>query len=188
MASPGGPNAVRTSNFALVGSHKLTLASIGKNKYSLEKVFIWHHLGFYLNHLHCVWHRLCAYQQLMLRGMLVELSELCAGIRPTYRLVKALFSEGNIQTSIFPLWSMLPRWHSHIHFSLVDQIWRIWESASKWHVSEKGSYLPNDIFAFVCLGEVERRFVAALVNPMFHRGTNILTLIVQHVSTMLQEE
>ncbi|XP_062301641.1 anillin isoform X2 [Osmerus eperlanus] len=38
MASPGGPNAVRTSNFALVGSHKLTLASIGKNKYSLEKV------------------------------------------------------------------------------------------------------------------------------------------------------
>ncbi|KPP74959.1 actin-binding protein anillin-like [Scleropages formosus] len=38
MASPGGPNAVRTSNFALVGSHKLTLASIGKNKFPLEKV------------------------------------------------------------------------------------------------------------------------------------------------------
>uniref|UniRef100_A0A4W4G2V0 Anillin n=1 Tax=Electrophorus electricus TaxID=8005 RepID=A0A4W4G2V0_ELEEL len=35
---PGGPNAVRTSNFALVGSHKLTLASIGKNKFPLEKV------------------------------------------------------------------------------------------------------------------------------------------------------
>uniref|UniRef100_A0A4W4G2T8 Anillin n=1 Tax=Electrophorus electricus TaxID=8005 RepID=A0A4W4G2T8_ELEEL len=38
MASPGGPNAVRTSNFALVGSHKLTLASIGKNKFPLEKI------------------------------------------------------------------------------------------------------------------------------------------------------
>uniref|UniRef100_A0A6Q2YVK8 Anillin n=1 Tax=Esox lucius TaxID=8010 RepID=A0A6Q2YVK8_ESOLU len=35
---PGGPNAVRTSNFVLVGSHKLTLASIGKNKFPLEKV------------------------------------------------------------------------------------------------------------------------------------------------------
>ncbi|XP_073714343.1 anillin isoform X2 [Misgurnus anguillicaudatus] len=38
MASPGGPNAVRTSNFLLVGSHKLTLASIGKNKFPLEKI------------------------------------------------------------------------------------------------------------------------------------------------------
>ncbi|KAM9414532.1 anillin-like isoform 2-T2 [Salvelinus alpinus] len=38
VASPGGPNAVRTSNFVLVGSHKLTLASIGKNKFSLEKI------------------------------------------------------------------------------------------------------------------------------------------------------
>ncbi|KAG1947051.1 anillin isoform X3 [Pimephales promelas] len=38
MASPGGPNAVRTSGFVLVGSHKLTLASIGKNKFPLEKV------------------------------------------------------------------------------------------------------------------------------------------------------
>ncbi|KAM4630453.1 anillin [Polymixia lowei] len=38
MASPGGPNAVRTSNFVLVGSHKLTLSSIGKNKFLLEKV------------------------------------------------------------------------------------------------------------------------------------------------------
>uniref|UniRef100_A0AAY4EPQ6 Anillin n=1 Tax=Denticeps clupeoides TaxID=299321 RepID=A0AAY4EPQ6_9TELE len=38
MASPGGPNAVRTSNFVLVGSHRLTLASIGKNKFPLEKV------------------------------------------------------------------------------------------------------------------------------------------------------
>ncbi|KAG7265349.1 hypothetical protein CRUP_027074 [Coryphaenoides rupestris] len=38
MASPGGPNAVRTSSFVLVGSHKLTLASVGKNKYPLEKV------------------------------------------------------------------------------------------------------------------------------------------------------
>lgn len=39
VASPGGPNAVRTSNFVLVGSHKLTLESISKNKFSLEKVW-----------------------------------------------------------------------------------------------------------------------------------------------------
>lgn len=39
VASPGGPNAVRTSNFVLVGSYKLTLESIGKNKFSLEKVW-----------------------------------------------------------------------------------------------------------------------------------------------------
>ncbi|XP_039978286.1 anillin isoform X2 [Xiphias gladius] len=38
VASPGGPNAVRTSNFILVGSHKLTLCSIGKNKFPLEKI------------------------------------------------------------------------------------------------------------------------------------------------------
>ncbi|XP_051246576.1 anillin isoform X2 [Dicentrarchus labrax] len=38
VASPGGPNAVRTSNFVLVGSHKLTLSSIGKNKFPLEKI------------------------------------------------------------------------------------------------------------------------------------------------------
>ncbi|XP_058475110.1 anillin isoform X2 [Solea solea] len=38
MASPGGPNAVRSSNFVLVGSHKLTLSSIGKNKFPLEKI------------------------------------------------------------------------------------------------------------------------------------------------------
>ncbi|XP_062266519.1 anillin isoform X2 [Platichthys flesus] len=38
VASPGGPNAVRTSNFILVGSHKLILSSIGKNKFHLEKV------------------------------------------------------------------------------------------------------------------------------------------------------
>nr|XP_019946313.1 PREDICTED: anillin isoform X3 [Paralichthys olivaceus] len=38
LASPGGPNAVRTSNFVLVGSHKLTLSSIGKIKFPLEKI------------------------------------------------------------------------------------------------------------------------------------------------------
>ncbi|KAL6100097.1 anln [Pungitius sinensis] len=38
VASPGGPNAVRTSNFVLVGSHKLSLSSIGKNKFPLEKI------------------------------------------------------------------------------------------------------------------------------------------------------
>ncbi|KAJ8373145.1 hypothetical protein AAFF_G00270510 [Aldrovandia affinis] len=40
MASPGGPNAVRTSHFTLVGSHTLTLASVGKNKFPLEKISI----------------------------------------------------------------------------------------------------------------------------------------------------
>ncbi|XP_054877891.1 anillin [Poeciliopsis prolifica] len=38
VASPGGPNAVRTSSFVLVGSHTLTLSSIGKNMFPLEKV------------------------------------------------------------------------------------------------------------------------------------------------------
>ncbi|XP_069469362.1 anillin isoform X3 [Ambystoma mexicanum] len=38
MASPCGPNAVRTSNFVLVGSHKITLSSIGNNKFALDKV------------------------------------------------------------------------------------------------------------------------------------------------------
>ncbi|XP_038154514.1 anillin [Cyprinodon tularosa] len=38
LASPGGPNAVRSSNFVLVGSQRLTLSSIGKNKFPLEKV------------------------------------------------------------------------------------------------------------------------------------------------------
>ncbi|XP_029299475.1 anillin isoform X2 [Cottoperca gobio] len=38
VSSPGGPNAVRTSNFVLVGSHRLSLASVGKNKFHLEKV------------------------------------------------------------------------------------------------------------------------------------------------------
>ncbi|KAM9824829.1 anillin [Neosynchiropus ocellatus] len=38
VASPGGPHAVRTSNFVLVGSHKLTLSSIGIAKFPLDKV------------------------------------------------------------------------------------------------------------------------------------------------------
>ncbi|XP_021242100.1 anillin isoform X2 [Numida meleagris] len=38
MASPGGPNAVRTTNFILVGSHKLSLSSVGHAKFALEKV------------------------------------------------------------------------------------------------------------------------------------------------------
>ncbi|XP_061521331.1 anillin isoform X1 [Phycodurus eques] len=38
VASPGGPSAVRTSNFVLVGYHKLTLSSIGQNKFPLEKI------------------------------------------------------------------------------------------------------------------------------------------------------
>ncbi|NXT39078.1 ANLN protein, partial [Pelecanoides urinatrix] len=38
MASPGGPNAVRTTNFMLVGSHKLSLSSVGNAKFALDKV------------------------------------------------------------------------------------------------------------------------------------------------------
>ncbi|XP_074140630.1 anillin isoform X2 [Sminthopsis crassicaudata] len=38
MASPGGLHAVRTSNFVLVGSHTLSLASIGNTKFALDKV------------------------------------------------------------------------------------------------------------------------------------------------------
>ncbi|XP_053119203.1 anillin isoform X2 [Hemicordylus capensis] len=38
MASPGGPNAVRTSNFVLVGSHKISLSSVGSTRFLLDKV------------------------------------------------------------------------------------------------------------------------------------------------------
>uniref|UniRef100_A0A674KHE8 Anillin n=1 Tax=Terrapene triunguis TaxID=2587831 RepID=A0A674KHE8_9SAUR len=38
MASPSGPNAVRTSNFVLVGSHKISLSSIGNSKFTLDKM------------------------------------------------------------------------------------------------------------------------------------------------------
>ncbi|NXF04536.1 ANLN protein, partial [Smithornis capensis] len=38
MASPGGPNAIRSTNFTLVGSHKLSLSSVGNAKFALEKV------------------------------------------------------------------------------------------------------------------------------------------------------
>ncbi|XP_040520103.1 anillin isoform X1 [Gallus gallus] len=38
MASPGGPNAVRTTNFILVGTHKLSLSSVGHAKFALEKM------------------------------------------------------------------------------------------------------------------------------------------------------
>ncbi|NXG56958.1 ANLN protein, partial [Hemiprocne comata] len=38
MASPSGLNAVRTTNFILVGSHKLTLSSVGNVKFALDKV------------------------------------------------------------------------------------------------------------------------------------------------------
>ncbi|XP_040551673.1 anillin isoform X4 [Gallus gallus] len=38
MASPGGPNAVRTTNFILVGTHKLSLSSVGHAKFALDKV------------------------------------------------------------------------------------------------------------------------------------------------------
>uniref|UniRef100_A0A8C4W3U0 Anillin n=1 Tax=Gopherus evgoodei TaxID=1825980 RepID=A0A8C4W3U0_9SAUR len=36
--NPSGPNAVRTSNFVLVGSHKISLSSIGNSKFTLDKV------------------------------------------------------------------------------------------------------------------------------------------------------
>ncbi|XP_032641339.1 anillin isoform X3 [Chelonoidis abingdonii] len=38
MASPSGPNAVRTSNFVLVGSHKISLSSTGNSKFTLDKI------------------------------------------------------------------------------------------------------------------------------------------------------
>ncbi|XP_023387811.1 anillin [Pteropus vampyrus] len=37
-ASPAGLSAVRTSNFALVGSHTLSLSSVGNTKFALDKV------------------------------------------------------------------------------------------------------------------------------------------------------
>uniref|UniRef100_A0A674KJ90 Anillin n=1 Tax=Terrapene triunguis TaxID=2587831 RepID=A0A674KJ90_9SAUR len=36
--NPSGPNAVRTSNFVLVGSHKISLSSIGNSKFTLDKI------------------------------------------------------------------------------------------------------------------------------------------------------
>ncbi|XP_030358098.1 anillin isoform X1 [Strigops habroptila] len=38
MASPGGPNAIRSTNFILVGSHKLSLSSVGNAKFALDKI------------------------------------------------------------------------------------------------------------------------------------------------------
>ncbi|XP_078395451.1 anillin isoform X2 [Cetorhinus maximus] len=38
LASPGGPNAVRTSNFTMIGSHKFSLSSVGNTKFQLDKV------------------------------------------------------------------------------------------------------------------------------------------------------
>nr|XP_060488857.1 anillin isoform X2 [Panthera onca] len=38
MASPGGLHAVRTSNFALVGSYILSLSSVGNTKFALDKI------------------------------------------------------------------------------------------------------------------------------------------------------
>ncbi|KAJ7415807.1 Actin-binding protein anillin [Willisornis vidua] len=38
MASPGGPNAIRSTNFILVGSHKLSLSSVGNTKFALDKI------------------------------------------------------------------------------------------------------------------------------------------------------
>ncbi|XP_036897032.1 anillin isoform X1 [Sturnira hondurensis] len=38
MASPGGLSAVRTSNFTLVGSHTLSLSSVGSTKFALDKI------------------------------------------------------------------------------------------------------------------------------------------------------
>ncbi|XP_077631431.1 anillin isoform X4 [Crocuta crocuta] len=38
MASPGGLHAVRTSNFALVGSYTLSLSSVGNTKFALDKI------------------------------------------------------------------------------------------------------------------------------------------------------
>lgn len=37
-ASPAGLSHVRTSNFTLVGSHTLSLSSVGNTKFALDKV------------------------------------------------------------------------------------------------------------------------------------------------------
>ncbi|XP_062353267.1 anillin [Cinclus cinclus] len=38
MASPAGPNAIRSTNFILVGFHKLSLSSVGNTKFALDKI------------------------------------------------------------------------------------------------------------------------------------------------------
>ncbi|KAM6451864.1 anillin isoform 1-T1 [Liasis olivaceus] len=38
MSSPGGPNSVRTSNFVLVGSHTISLSSVGSTRFLLDKI------------------------------------------------------------------------------------------------------------------------------------------------------
>ncbi|XP_042188426.1 anillin-like [Callorhinchus milii] len=38
LSSPGGPNAVRSSNFVMVGSYKIVLSSVGNTKFQLDKV------------------------------------------------------------------------------------------------------------------------------------------------------
>lgn len=50
-AAPPAVNTRRSSNFCLVGSHKITLASLGHSKFPLDKVMIWH--GVVHN---CFWH------------------------------------------------------------------------------------------------------------------------------------
>jgi len=37
-ASPGGPNAIRISDFSLIGSTSLTLDDVNKDKFALMKV------------------------------------------------------------------------------------------------------------------------------------------------------
>ncbi|EAW94067.1 anillin, actin binding protein (scraps homolog, Drosophila), isoform CRA_a [Homo sapiens] len=51
MASPGGLSAVRTSNFALVGSYTLSLSSVGNTKFVLDKTIFEDVSGF------GAWHR-----------------------------------------------------------------------------------------------------------------------------------
>ncbi|KAH0511961.1 Actin-binding protein anillin, partial [Microtus ochrogaster] len=51
MASPGGLGAVRTSNFTLVGSHTLSLSSVGDTKFALDKTIFEDVSGF------GAWHR-----------------------------------------------------------------------------------------------------------------------------------
>uniref|UniRef100_A0A670JHT8 Anillin n=1 Tax=Podarcis muralis TaxID=64176 RepID=A0A670JHT8_PODMU len=51
MASPGGPNAVRTSNFVLVGSHTISLSSVGSTRFLLDKTMFEDVSGF------GAWHR-----------------------------------------------------------------------------------------------------------------------------------
>lgn len=52
MMSPSGPNAIRISNFSLIGSATITLKDISERKFALQKVG----LSFYLDSMTVFYH------------------------------------------------------------------------------------------------------------------------------------